>query len=584
MQSFWVSLRIRHNFLIISNKENKFRKNEYFQKLKLYAPVIIWRKYGKKVCDKLAIMNIFPYFCRMIKKLVYIIIVFSLLAACTHKGISERLNEIDSLVITEEYDSAYTILSEIRESSITNPSDRAHYYLLQTQVGYLIDQPLSSDSLLDFAISYYEKYKDDDRLADCYYYKSNREALSENYSQAILYTKKAEELANDPHQQYKIAERITFLNESSGNYTLQLDYARKTLKLALLANNKNWLAYSYSNVGIAFSNLDQYDSARYYISKSIPYINYIGDNNKASFLANIGVLYKKEEPKRAKNFFQKALKYEEKTVIYEHLADIYYMEGKQDEAYKLWKKALTIDDGDYKDNIIHNILAYDIEHGHVEKVCDNVDEIIHIKDSMLHKLKNDTIKDLQLRFDHEVAMRKQEQVTSFWRIGGLVAVVLLLLLAIYTLWKRSRMNDRMHDVQMQISDYMSQIRELEASKEDASETIKELEKKIKTVLEEMTPHLLRGQMFYEQIRDNKIDTLYQWTKKDEKLFVEFYKVMDYRAVHQIMSVKRADKMTTHRLFYLLLKHMGKTDARIQNMFSISDNGMKVLRSRTKKIE
>ena len=529
-------------------------------------------------------MNIFPYFCRMIKKLVYTIVAFSLLAACTHKGVSERLEEVDSLVIAEKYDSAFTVLSEIKESSITNPSDRAHYYLLQTQVGYLIDQPLSSDSLLDFAISYYEKYKDDDRLADCYYYKSNREALSENYSQAILYTKKAEELANDPHQQYKIAERITFLNESSGNYTLQLDYARKTLKLALLANNKNWLAYSYSNVGIAFSNLDQYDSTRYYINKSIPYINYIGDNNKAIFLANLGMLYKRVDPKKAKEYFYESLKYEETTGGYEHLADVYYMEGKQDEAYKLWKKALTIDDGDYKDNIIHNILAYDIEHGHVEKVCDNVDEIIHIKDSILHKLKNDTIKDLQLRFDHEVAMRKQEQVTNYWRIGGLVAAVLLLLLAIYTLWKRSRMNDRMHDVQMQISDYMSQIRELEASREDASATIKELNKKIKNILEEKSPQLLRGQMLYEQIKEGQLKSFYGWTKKDIKLFVQFYKVMDYRTVHSIVSVKRAEPITDHRLFYLLLKHMGKTDARIQEMFGISDTGIKVLRSRTKEIK
>ena len=100
------------------------------------------------------------------------------------------------------------------------------------------------------------------------------------------------------------------------------------------------------------------------------------------------------------------------------------MTGKQEEAYNYWKKALTINDDDYKDNVIHSILSYDIEHGHVEKVCDHVDEIIHIKDSMLSKLKNDTIKDLQLRFDHEVILRKQEKITSYWRIGGLAAAVL----------------------------------------------------------------------------------------------------------------------------------------------------------------
>lgn len=529
-------------------------------------------------------MNIFPYFCTMMKKTIYTIAILTLFTACTHKEVSERLDEVDSLVIAEKYDSAYTVLSEIMESSITEPSDKAHYYLLQTQTGYLVNQPLSSDSLLDLAIAYFKQRKDYDKLADGYYYKSNRDLIAGNYSKAIQYCKEAEQLAQDIRQQYKIAERITFLNELSGNYTLQLDYARKSLKLAILADKKSWIAYSYGNIGIAFSNLDNYDSAYYYIDKTIPYIEYIDDNNKPIFLANMGMLYKVDSPEKAKDLFKKALTYKETTLALENLADVYYMEEKPDEAYKLWKKALTIDDGDSKDNIIHNILAYDIEHGHVEKVCDNVDGIIHIKDSMLHKLKNDTIKDLQLRFDHEVAMRKQEQVTSYWRIGGLVAAVLLLLLVIYTLWKRSRTKEKMHDVQMQISDYMSQIRELEASKEDASATIKELNKKIKNILEEKSPQLLRGQMLYEQIKEGQLKSFYGWTKKDIKLFVQFYKVMDYRTVHNIISAKRAEPITDHRLFYLLLKHMGKTDARIKEMFSISDTAIKVLKSRTREIE
>ena len=540
--------------------------------------------FDKKTSEKLAIMNTFLYFCRMMKKFIYTIAMLHLLVACTHKGVSERLDEIDSLIVSEKYDSAHSVLSEIRESSVTEPSDKARYYLLQTQVGYLVNKPLASDSLLDLAIVYFRQHKDYGRLADSYYYKSNSEMTAENYSQAIQYCKEAEQMAQGIHQQYKVAERISFLNELTGNYTLQLEYARKALKLAEFSNNKDWLAYSYGNLGAAFSNLDKYDSAKHYFKKTTPYIIYIDKRNKPRFLANIGMLYKRVDPKKAKEYFYESLKYVETTGVYEHLADIYYMEGKQDEAYKLWKKALSINDGDYKDNVIHNILYYDIEHGHVEKVCDNVDEIIHIKDSMLHRLKNDTIKDLQLRFDHEVAMRQQEQVTSYWRIGSLVAAVLLLLLIVYTLWKRSRMKDKMHDVQMQISDYMSQIRELEASNEDASATIIELEQKIKTVLKKMTPQLLRGQMFYEQIKDNKINSIYRWTKKDEKLFIEFYKVMDYRTVHQIMSVKRVEALTTHRLFYLLLKHMGKTDARIQEMFSISDNGIKVLKSRTKEIK
>lgn len=210
----------------------------------------------------------------MIKNLTYILVILPLFATCTHKGISERLDEIDSLVLAEKYDSAYTVLLEIKESSLAEPSDKAHYYLLQTQVGYLVNKPLAIDSLLDKSIDYYKQHKDNSRLADGYYCKATREMLAGNYPQAILHSKKAEQLAQGLGQQYKIVERLAFLNERSGNYTLQLDYARKSLQLASMADNKNWMAYSYNNIGEAFSNLDKYDSAYFYVNKVIPYINY----------------------------------------------------------------------------------------------------------------------------------------------------------------------------------------------------------------------------------------------------------------------------------------------------------------------
>lgn len=519
----------------------------------------------------------------MIKNLTYILVMLPLFAACTHKGISERLDEIDSLVLAEKYDSAYTVLLGIKESSLAEASDKAHYYLLQTQVGYLVNKPLATDSLLDLSIEYYKQHKDNGRLADGYYYKATRKMLAGNYTQAIMISKEAEQLAQGLQQQYKIVERLAFLNERSGNYTLQVDYARKSLQLASMANKKNWMAYSYNNIGSAFSNLDDDDSAFYYFNKVIPYINYINKRYRAGFLTNIGMLYKEKYPEKAEKIFLESLKCKESTAAYENLADVYYMMGRQDEAYRLWKKALTIDDGDYKDNAIHSILSYDIEHGHVEKACDHIDEIIHIKDSMLNKLKNDTIKDLQLRFDHEVSMREQEQITSYWRIGGLVAVVIILLFIIYVIWEWDKRKDEKHEVQMQINDYMSQIRELEASNKDVSKTIEDLNKKVRNKLEELSPDLLQGQIYYEQIKNGETKTICNWTNKDEKLFVDYYKVIDYRTVHRIMSSKRKEPLTTHRLFYLLLKEMGKNDAQIQCLFSISDNAMKVLRSRTKEI-
>ena len=153
----------------------------------------------------------------MMRKIPYILFLFISLIACTHKGVSERLDEIDSLVLAEKYDSAYSCLSAIKESTVLEPSDIAHYYLLQTQLGYLTNKPLFSDTLLDIAITYYNKVADYEKLASAYYYKSYRSEINRNYPEAILYGKEAERLmklskTNNPVLKYKTLESLAYLN------------------------------------------------------------------------------------------------------------------------------------------------------------------------------------------------------------------------------------------------------------------------------------------------------------------------------------------------------------------------------------
>lgn len=507
----------------------------------------------------LVVSTDYIYLCSNMTKTIIAILLLTLLGGCKNRDIKQNIDAIDSLMMSEYEDSAYSILLKINPSDINDEADRAHYYLLLAKGAYMLGNQLPPDSILDWAIAYYKKSDDYVKLSDCYYYKSTQEVMKGDYSQAVLYAKKAEQHASSLNQKYKTTERLCFLNGLCGNYMLQLDYAKKAYDIAYTTKNKNWLAYSLSGIGAAYSNLDIFDSAHYYFNLTKPYIKYVDEDKRASFITNIGMVYKDKDVNKAIQLFKESLDLKETSAALENLADIYYSKGKQEEAYEIWKKALTINDGDYKDNIIHSILSYDIEHGRIEEACDNLDEIIYLKDSMLNKLKNDTIKDMQLNFDHEISMLHQEKIASNWKIGTLLVISLLLQLTIYAIWKHSRMKNKIHDEQMQINDYVNQIHELKTFNGDASEAIFELNSKIKEGLEEMSPQLLRGQILYEQIKNGKIDTIYNWSTKDEKLFIEFYKAIDYRTVHELTSVKRTDKLTTHRLFYLLLKAMGKTD-------------------------
>ncbi len=534
-------------------------------------------------------MNNIVYLCRMkMRSIISLFAILLVLSACDGTRVSEKLDQIDSLIAREQIDSACVLLKEVAGASMIE-EDQAHYGLLATQLGYITNQPLPSDSLLDLALNCYNKVGNNQKLADTYHYKSYRSRINQDYPQAILYCKEAERFAmgtNDIRLQYKIYENLAYLNNLCDNDLLQVHYAKKALDLAQKVQNGNWIAFAYNIISIAYSSLGQQDSAFAYVERSIPYIKYVADTDKAAFLMNIGVLYKGRDNEKAKEYFEKSLSFGELPEAYEHLADVYFSEGRKEEAYKLWKKALTIDGRYEKDNLIHSIISYDLERGKLDEASANLDRVISIKDSIINVLRNDTIKDLQLRFDHEVAIRQQEQVTANWQKGVLVAVMIVVLLVSYIIIKRVLDKNKMQEVQMQINDYMSQIRDLKASGKESDEEIARLNKQIKDYLDEKAPDLLKGCMYYEQIKNDEIKSLssLNWKRKDEQQFVDYYAAIDYRTVNRLRKIKRKEKLTTHNLFYLLLLEMGKSDKYIANLFGISERSIDTIKTRTKPVE
>lgn len=547
----------------------------------------------------------------MIKKIVPLFFLPFLISACHGVQVSKRLEYVDSLIVKEQYDSASVILNDVATASLS-AEEQAHYYLLKTQLGYLISQPLESDSLLDLAIIYYNKVRNHQKLADGYYYKAYRSRINQDYPKAILYCKEAEIMANktsDYRLRYKIAENLSFLNCLCEDNQIQLQYAKKALSLAEKVQNGNWIAYSYNNISFAFANLGQFDSACFYIEKTIPYIKYVRNFGKAEFLSNIGLLYKGKNTEKAKEYFEKALTYGEQPEILEHLADVYYDEGEKEEAYKLWKKALSMESRYAKDNLIHSVLSYNLKHGNLEEASENLDEIIAIKDSIITGLRNDTIKDLQLRFDHEVAMHEADKklISTQRLLLGLVIVVGIM--AFYIYYRRKKTETQEKEYQMQLYSYtteinqlkvnkdktQAQIRDLESRKDVDRQRISELEeeinnaeiaiddlqKDVKKLLDDKAPKLKKGRVLYDIIMDG--GTILKWDRSDDIYFVTYYEAINYKFSNRIRKTKRVARLTPHNTIYLILKDMGIDDNEIMRIMVLTPEGLRSIRMRTKPI-
>ena len=523
---------------------------------------------------------------KRIKRLLVVILFLPLfMVGCSNDTASSQLAEIDSLLVAEQNDSAYHLIQSLDGNKITNPEDRAHYYLLKTRIGFLINQPLPSDSLLDLAIEYYKKVGNQHELADCYYFKSYRSEINEDYPQAILYGKEAEHLAmstNDIRLQFKIAEILSYLNGFCENDLLQLQYAKKALALAQKVHNKKWIVYSYNKISFAFTNLELYDSALVYIEKTVPYFEKVSEADKAIFLMNVGVLYKETNPKKAKTYFEKSITYGELPENYEHLADIYYAEGNKEEAYKLWKKALTKDSRYDKDNLIYSILSYDLERGNLEEASKNLDKIIAIKDSIITVLRNDTVKDLQLRFDHQASLNAANERLIHWQWAlGLLGLFVFLLAGII-LWMRTMAKLKLKDHQLQITHYASQlnmlelrksqaesqnaslqanteeqihlIEELKADKDLVEQELQRLNEQMESSLGQEVEKVSKGYLLYEDIEKGKTAQL--WKQEDYEAFVAYYGLLHRDIVKR--AYRNYPNASPRNMFYLILKDMGKS--------------------------
>ena len=93
-------------------------------------------------------------------KYIYFILLLITVTGCKNwngdKTI-DKLRRIDSLAISEEYDTALVLIKELKPEEIKSDKEKAYYGIVKTHVYLGKDLYQNNDSLLDYCIKYYEK-------------------------------------------------------------------------------------------------------------------------------------------------------------------------------------------------------------------------------------------------------------------------------------------------------------------------------------------------------------------------------------------------------------------------------------------
>ncbi|MBP3850787.1 MAG: hypothetical protein J6E43_08245, partial [Prevotella sp.] len=505
------------------------------------------------------------------KRIAWWLPLVALLIGCGGRPTAQKLVEIDSLLAAEKNDSAYQVISTYDAASFQNEADRAYYNLLMTHAAVVSYHWPESDSLINEAIRYYKRKGDKERLTDSYYYLANQYMHQEDWQKSIETLKLAEEQVEQTGSDWlkcKVYDALALVNERTANYQLTLDYEKKALGYALRVGRRSTIAYAYSEIAQAFAFMEQPDSAAYYTDQMIPYLDDLikssGENFDPIFLSNIGYNYMSVgRYEEAEDYLAQSLKIKETAVAYEDLAWIYQMKGDEEYANLLRLKANAINDNWPKHKILYHLLQYDIEHQNLEGAEQKLYRMMTISDSLRKADADRTVLEYQRKFDTLVAQEAHRRWLTWAGIalGSLLFVVVLLI--VYIRYRRAKERLVLTEQQMLVSSYVNEIAQLKSQQADTDTTqqIEELNGKIRELVEQESPRLVRGKLLYDKIK--KGGTTSGWSNDDYKCFIDYYKAIDFAAYCRLQ--KKYQPKTAHNTFFLILYEMGMEDKDVRRI-------------------
>ena len=110
---------------------------------------------------------------------------------------------------------------------------------------------------------------------------------------------------------------------------------------------------------------------------------------------------------------------------------------------------------------------------------------------------------------------------------------------------------------------------------NVAEQIEELNGKIRELVEQNSPRLVRGKILYDEIK--KDGTTSGWSNDNYKCFIDYYKAIDFPAFCRIQ--KKYAPNTPHNTFFLILYEMGLDDRDVRRIMGITQEAIRSTRYR-----
>lgn len=465
-----------------------------------------------------------------------ILLLLVLLAACRHAGRTfEVLDKAEEFIQTYKPDSAYTLLKEIPNPQQYPEKERARWCLLMTQAIDKTYRTHTSDSLIRFAVNYYEKVNDLSKLPTAFYTLGRVQRDLKDNEHAVNSFLKALDLAkgsDDYKLQYLAASQLGHVYA----YSRFIDEALKTYQQALYfaeqGNDSINLSYVKSFLGRVYGLQKDWNRSIEFYQKAISIAqqtSYIPALRLG--LNELAAIYKCcEKYQEAADCLEQLISLGddplsgmESAAVYLNLGDLYRLSENYDSAIPYLEKALQTKNL-YTKRSAYQCFSYAYaQQGNYKKAVEYNNLYWKCNDSIQKVENRKAVIAVEAKYKHEKLLTEKQQLELkqskliFWG-SSLLLVAIIIILLVYMDKKRItiRLFEQLHAIRSQIAEnkrtiasYQEQIDSLSLRQSDYDDLQQE-----KASLEQEVSNLLEQN---EKLNSQKSQILVRLNQKDEEI-------------------------------------------------------------------
>ena len=465
-----------------------------------------------------------------------ILLLLVLLAACRHAGRTfEVLDKAEEFIQTYKPDSAYTLLKEIPNPQQYPEKERARWCLLMTQAIDKTYRTHTSDSLIRFAVNYYEKVNDLSKLPTAFYTLGRVQRDLKDNEHAVNSFLKALDLAkgsDDYKLQYLAASQLGHVYAYSRFIDEALNAYQQALYFAEQGNDSISLSYANSYLGRVYGlQKDWNRSIEFYqkaisIAQQTSYIRVLRLG-----LNELAAIYKCcEKYQEAADCLEQLISLGddplsgmEGAAVYLNLGDLYRLSENYDSAIPYLEKALQTKNLYTKRSAYQCFYYVYTGQRNYQKAVEYNNLFWECNDSIQKVENRKAVIAVEAKYKHEKLLTEKQQLelkhSKLIFLGSsLLLVAIIIILLVYMDKKRItiRLFEQLHAIRSQIAEnkrtiasYQEQIDSLSLRQSDYDDLQQE-----KASLEQEVSNLLEQN---EKLNSQKSQILVRLNQKDEEI-------------------------------------------------------------------